>query len=52
LVDGLPQKDDGRERDEAKQRPRQKIEAIGQVVLKPDVDRMEVFLHNGRFATG
>ena len=42
---GAPEHQHRRERDQPEQRPRQEIQAVGQVVLNPDVDDVPVFLH-------
>ena len=45
-----PEREHGEQRDEAEQRPRQVIDAIGQVVLQPDADDVQVFFHSrGKF---
>ena len=44
-VDGAPQREHGEERDETEQRPGQVVEPVGQVVLQPNVDDVQVFSH-------
>ena len=43
--DGSPEIDHRQQRDEAEQGAREKIEPVGQMVLKPDVDGVPVFVH-------
>ena len=44
-VNRAPERQHGKQRDEAEQRPRQVIDAIRQVVLNPDADDVPVFFH-------
>jgi hypothetical protein len=44
-TDRAPERQHGKQRDEAEQRPRQVIDAIRQVVLNPDADDVPVFSH-------